>query len=573
MENFLKTVNRKFLYIAGSFLVLGLLLLLARASNQTVGASLTFVSGPEIRSNPNLAVPLAAILTFESSGRVSTQIEITTGESRRVLKYGPEKLPQQGLPLIGFCAGFRHEIRVTISDPEGKLTPATAHVNFTAPALPAEVEVFPIIETKRLSNAPMEPGVTIFNPRRRAPVARMSAVQAERFNQGFGLLVALDVAGNVIWFYRSTSRISDFEILRNGNIVFLTQDFRAVEIDLLGNIITQWYAENRPQGAIEGAIPVDTLTFHHDIDELPNGNLLVLGSERKMIPNYFASEENKQAPRKDQWVMGDEVVEFSRDGKVVWRWKAFEHLDVFRIGYETFSGYWERRGFRGTIDWSHANSIVTLDDESILVNYRYQSAITKIDRKTGDISWIAGEPSGWSRELQPRLLKMKGDAKWFWHQHGPTITPAGTLLLFDNGNFQARPFQEPTPPAQTRSRMVEYSLDQDEGFIQERWSTVIPDDPPVVSFAMGSTQYLPETGNLLAGYGFLLSQDDIRDRTWQTLGQSEVWTRIREYTHASPPKVVWELTLRARDNDFGLGWNLFGARRIEFFPMSHCGSP
>ena len=41
-----------------------------------------------------------------------------------------------------------------------------------------------------------------------------------------------------------------------------------------------------------------------------------------------------------------------------------------------------------------------------------------IDRKTGEILWIAGEPSGWSKPLQAKLLTMKGGAKWFWHQHG-----------------------------------------------------------------------------------------------------------------------------------------------------------
>ena len=110
--------------------------------------------------------------------------------------------------------------------------------------------------------------------------------------------------------------------------------------------------------------------------------------------------------------------------------------------------------------------------------------------------------------------------------------------------------------------MVEYTLNQEEMFLQEQWSSVIPDDPPVVSFAMGSTQHLPKTGNLLAGYGFLLSQDDIRDKTWHTLAQSRVWTRVREYTHDSPSEVVWELSLRARENDFGLGWNLFSAKRL-----------
>ena len=390
-----------------------------------------------------------------------------------------------------------------------------------------------------------------------------------QFNQNFGMLIAVDAAGNVIWYYRGDSRISDFELLRNGNIVFLTQDFRAVEIDLLGNIVAQWYAKNRPQGPLDGATPVDALTFHHDIDELPNGNFLVLSSRRKHVSDYYTSELNADAPRKDQWVMGDEVIEFQRDGKVVWRWSAFDHLDVMRIGYETFSRYWKRRGFPETVDWSHANAVVPLDDEFILVNYRYQSALTKIEKASGEIVWIAGEPSGWKGPLKDNRLTLENDARWFWHQHGPTITPGGKLLLFDNGNFQARPFDEPVPPAETRSRVVAYELDEDAQTLRKSWSSIIPGDPSVVSFAMGSTQYLPRTGNVLAGYGFLLSQEDIRDRTWHTLANSRVWTRVREYTPESPPRVVWELTLKAGKNERGLGWNLFGARRVRDFPPLH----
>ncbi len=558
--------NNKSLEIIVKLILLEGLFLTSAVSIKAEEGSITFLTAPEVKANPNPAVPLAALLTFDTQEKVNTRVEIHSEGNCRILEYGNDKITEQGLALIGFIPGFRHEIRVIISDAENILQPVTTTFEYTAPVLPAEVELFPIIETKRLSNVPMEPGVTMFNPRRRSPAFRLSPEQAERFNQGFGLLVAVDSAGNVIWYYRSNSRISDFELLSNGNIVFLTQDFRAVEIDLLGNVVAQWYAENRPQGMLEGAIPVNTLTFHHDIDELPNGNFLVLGSEKKYIPNFFTSEQDEQAPRKNQWVMGDEIIEFSRDGTVVWRWKTFDYMDVYRIGFETFSGYWERRGFPGTIDWSHANSIVNLDDGSILVNYRYQSAVVKIDRKSDEIVWIAGEPTGWSGQLRTQLLKMKDDAEWFWHQHGPSVTPSGTLLLFDNGNYQARPFGNTVSPAGTRSRMVEYTLDQKNMSIQEKWSSVISHDTPVVSFAMGSTQYMPKTGNLLAGYGFLVSQEDIGARSWQTLAQSRVWTRVREYTHTSPPEVVWELILRARKNDFGLGWNLFGAKRLDSFP-------
>ncbi len=574
-------MKTKHLNLFGSLLFLGCLFLNGTALGQIAETQLQFLSGPEVRANPNPAVPLAAILTFETKGKVNTRIEILAKDNSRVLKYGTDKNLQYGLSLIGFFPGVSHKIRVTISDAEGNSLPTTASVDFTAPKLPVGAMAFPIIEARKLSNVPMEPGVTIFNPRRRIMAATIFPGWNKRDNQGFGLLVAVDASGNVIWYYQGDSRVnSEIKQLRNGNILFLTQN-RAVEIDLLGNTVAQWYAQHRPQGPMDNAIPVDALTFHHDIEELPNGNFLVLSTERKQVSDYFTSEVDEQAPRKAQWVMGDEVIEFRRDGTVVWRWKAFEHLDVFRIGYETLSDFWRRAGFPDTLDWSHANSVLPLDDESILVNFRNQSAITKIHRKTGKISWIAGESSGWSKSLQAKLLTMKGNAKWFWFQHGPTITPTGTLLLFDNDIFQARPFDKPIAPAQIRSRAVEYAINQEEMTLREEWSSVISGDPPVVSYAMGSAQYLLKTGNILAGFGFLLPQDDFSDKTWHPLWKlvrGQIWTRVREYTHDSPPKVVWDLTLRARENDFGLGlkclnligyglgWNIFGAKRIELIP-------
>ncbi len=45
------------------------------------------------------------------------------------------------------------------------------------------------------------------------------------------MLMALDAVGDVVWHYRTDSRISDFEKLDNGNLAFLTVDNRLLEID------------------------------------------------------------------------------------------------------------------------------------------------------------------------------------------------------------------------------------------------------------------------------------------------------------------------------------------------------
>ena len=48
----------------------------------------------------------------------------------------------------------------------------------------------------------------------------------------FGLLAAIGYNGEIVWSYQSDERISNVERLRNGNIVFVTTDNRATEIDL-----------------------------------------------------------------------------------------------------------------------------------------------------------------------------------------------------------------------------------------------------------------------------------------------------------------------------------------------------
>ena len=199
--------------------------------------------------------------------------------------------------------------------------------------------------------------------------------------------------------------------------------------------------------------------------------------------------------------MGDRIVEVAAGGNILWDWKAFDHLPVRRIGYETFSQYWKRRGFPETIDWSHANEVTRLDDGSIMVNFRYQSAIVNFEPQSGDIRWIFGEPSGWPKNLQDKLTRLQGDARWFWHQHAPLFTSRGSLLVFDNGNYRARPFEQPAAVANTWSRAVEYQIDFEQKTARQVWTSESAHEVSerVVTIAMGSATEMPETGNILAG--------------------------------------------------------------------------
>jgi hypothetical protein len=400
----------------------------------------------------------------------------------------------------------------------------------------------------------MEPGITLLSVRRNVP-------RRKEFNETYGLLLALDADGEVVWYYRTDARISDVERLRNGNLVYLTHDHRAEEIDMLGNVVASWYAARRPHGPADG-VPVDTLTMHHEIDELPSGNLLVLGTELREIDDYYSSNTDPDAPRKRQAVMGDEIVEFRRDGEVVWRWNAYDHLDPFFIGHLTISNYWPLRGFPDALDWTHANGLFYDErDDSILLNLRKQSAVLKLDRPSGEIRWILSEPTGWSETLQARLLEPDGEVGWPWYQHAPSLTPAGTLLLFNNGIWKGRPFEPMAPPSQSHTRAVEYAIDPNRGTVREVWASEDPGLEAVVTWAMGDADWLPLTGNVLVYYGNCTVPDD--EITTQRAVIARSWTLVREFTHAEPPEVVYEVIVRDEvDEDGIVPWMIFGGARL-----------
>ena len=523
-------------------------------------------SGPGItepvtlEANPNPAVPLAAVVKFAADRPVTTTIRVSDGANEWTLDFDDSQDPSAGLAVVGMRPNRSHQISVIVRDANGA-TAEAGPFEFTTPPLPEAGVDFPQINVAVSKPEKMEPGVTLFNPRRRRVGA---APEILRFNSALGMLVALDNAGEVVWYYRSDSGINDFEIVRNGNIIYAASGWRLIEIDWLGNTINQWYPKNRPQGPAAEGIAVDAQTFHHEIDELPNGNIITLSTEWREVDNYYTSDSDPNAHRKRQKVMGDVIVEFEKEsGKVVWEWHAFDHMDPFRIGYETFFPFWSRRGFPDTIDWSHANNLLYDEsDDSVVVNFRYQAAAMKIDRATKQIKWIFGEPSGWG-DLSDKVLKPEGEVRWPYHQHSPTPTPNGTLLVYDNGNYQARPFQKPAAPKDTYSRAVEYKIDEENMTVSELWQSEEMGPDRVVAMAMGDVEWLPRTQNILVGYGALVDPESVDEVTWDASSRLLVnqWTRIREFVRSDPPEVVYEIVLESGEPDFG--WTLFGVERLD----------
>src|SRR5262249_39332709 len=152
-----------------------------------------------------------------------------------------------------------------------------------------------------------------------------------------------------------------------------------------------------------------------------------------------------------------QIVELSATNSALLNtWSLIDMLDPTRIDYLTFLiPFWG-------VDAEHANAI-TEDprDNSLIVSLRNQDAVVKFSRTTGQLKWILGPHQNWGPEWQPYLLNPVGPSfQWQYGQHAPVITPQGTLLLYDNGNLRAEPFDATVADADNYSRAVEYSIDE-----------------------------------------------------------------------------------------------------------------
>jgi len=541
-----------------------LLISVIAACNQDSG----FLSAPEIRQNPNPRVPLAAVLTYDAGSSTTTKIEVSGGEDKWIIELDDD--PTQGLPIVGLKPATAYRFVVTAIRENGDTLTAPP-LSYETPALPPGLGDFPPLDVKTTKPSEMEPGVTFLSIRRRVPGRPHWLTPAQRrYSAGWGIIVALDPYGDVIWYYEADRRVAGIDRLRNGNLLFHQTDARSLEVDILGNTVTEWYAADRPFDPPENpdAVPIrNAQTIHHQPLETPMGTFLSFSANARLIEDYYTSEYDPEAPRADALVMGDDIIEFDGEGNELWRWSTWDHLDPFRIGYELTEAYWHVRGFPDHLDWTHGNGLeYDPRDDSIIINLRHQDALIKIDRKSGEIVWILGEHTDWSEELQKKLLTPVGEPfRWIYHAHNPRLTDSGTILLFDNGKFQARPFRPYAEPEDTYSRTVEFEVDEEAMTVRQVWAShdeVTPDN--CYSFAMGDAHWLPKTDNYLV-------VDSICDYREKGLTQNEFdyskrhivdvvsWARVREYGSRDADDVVFEVEVR--DKTEILQWQIFGGFR------------
>jgi hypothetical protein len=526
-----------------------------------------FEQAPEIKANPNPRAPLAAVLTFKASGPVTTAVSIDDGLTQRTLRFGVNHDPAKGLPIIDLAADRRFNISVQITDKSGDTTSPTV-LSFKTPALPKAGLAWPTLTTTLTDGAVLEPGLRFISVRRRAPGRQSFQTEAQQeFARGWGLILALDAKGDVRWYYISERRVAGIKPSPDGTLIFTTEDQRVVKIDMLGNIIRQWYPEKRRRGPVPDATQITGLqTLHHEPSLTPWGTYISMSANGREITDYPSSVTDPNAPRKQTMVMGDKIVEFDADGKVVWEWDAFDHLDPSLLHYHTFQPYWAVRGYPGYADWTHGNGITFDADRNLVIaSFKHLDALVAIDRKTKDIRWIFGDPKGWPEKYQSRILKPIGLTRFPWSQHHPHVTPWGTIVYYDNGMFQARPFdgRAIVPFHLSYSRAVEIKVDPKAMTVTELWTSEKQQTPDsCVHWAMGDAQRMPATSNMLVIRSFCppitdkLNDQDEYDLTRRFVDDVVYAGRMEEF--ARTPAATRLSQTRFDDPNGVLQWQLYG---------------
>jgi Arylsulfotransferase (ASST). len=435
------------------------------------------------------------------------------------------------LTLLGFRPGKTHTVAVTLIDEAGNIAEWPRPLQATTAPLPPE---FPPISVTS-DPEKMEPGVTLF------PITGFAQ------HAGFGgAIVAVNPTGEIVWYHRGGS-FTDVRRIANGNLLFIEGERTIIEMDMLGNVLNRW-ASLSDQSIVE-KIPVPTQVFHHEVFQMESGNFLTLSIELRSIDNFPTSATDPNAPTETSDVVGDVVVEFTPQGSIVNEWKLLDLLDPLRINYSSLIGFWNAQfpeAVNGTRDWSHGNAVIhDPRDDSIIVSARHQDAVFKFSRETGQLIWILGPHENWDPgQFGGLLLEPLNEDQFFWqyHQHAPELLPNGNLLLFDNGNFRASPF-DPPPGNGVFSRAVEYEIDEASRRVAKVWEYGEFADEVLFAGFVGEADFLTGKGNVLITFGAVSTGGGITPR-------------LIEVTHSFFPEKVFDLSVNQT------GWFVYRSERL-----------
>jgi len=324
---------------------------------------------------------------------------------------------------------------------------------------------------------------------------------------------------------------------------------------------------------------------HHDIEYLPNGNVLMIVWVTKTRAQAIDAGRDPNSIQGFSFTP-DKIIEVKQtgptSGEVVWEWHVWDHLiqdfDPSKDNYGVVGDHPElidiNYGDYFTYDWLHTNAIDYHPEfDQILIDSHNFNEVWVIDHSTtteeaaghsggnydkgGDLLYRWGNPEAYDAGTESdQKLFFQHDASWV----KPGYPGEGNIIVFNNGNNrpsgQYSTVNEFTPPVDSNG---EYYLEPGSAYGPEDYTWTYVADPPTSFFSnvYGGVQRLKD-GNTLICYGtqgifFEVKPDNTKIWEWTNpypnLDENDVF-KI-EYIPPEEPQVFDEPDL---DCEGSLSW-------------------
>lgn len=287
-------------------------------------------------------------------------------------------------------------------------------------------------------------------------------------------VIVFDTEGVPRWWYSPETRALWAQVLSDGNVAWARSFGDGYGLDP-----RMAHEIRSPTGELRRLIRTrDSIIDGHELRELDGGNFL--------IDSYVPGKANLRrfgGPAQAA-VVSAEIEEVDPRGRVLWRWRSRDHIDLDETGR-----WWRnvlsnaKPGLRDlpTFDPVHINSVEPRGEDEVVISTRHTDAVYGIQRSTGEILWkLGGSKTADS-------LQVIGDPahKLLGGQHDARINEDGSLSVYDNGKDRPR-----------RPRVVFYRLDLAGG--KAAYLGQLNDPAVKTSHCCGSARELADGGWLVS---------------------------------------------------------------------------
>jgi hypothetical protein len=410
----------------------------------------------------------------------------------------------------------------------------------------------------------------------------------------------LDNYGRSVHTWEDTNRpANSVYLLENGNLLRTTHLFGTRGAGG-GVTIFDW----------DGAVLWDYVYFnenhlqHHDIEPLPNGNVLILAWEHISAADAIAAGRDP-ALLDSAYLSPEHIVEVEptglRTGNIVWEWHLLDHLiqdfDSTKENYGDVTGHPElvniNFALNGHPDWIHANAIdYNPDLDQIVISCHHLNEIWIIDHSTttaeaaghsggsggrgGDILYRWGNPQVYraGTEADQKLFGQH-DAHWI----EPGLSGEGNIMIYNNG--RGRPegnystINEIITPLDGKGNYPRLTRGTAYGPTDAVWSYVA--DPPTSLYSniLSGAQRLPNGNTLicLGRPGRFLEITPVEEIVWEYINPVTANGPLAQGDTLPPgSNFVFRATRYAPDYPGFRGHSLLPGSTPETYPITVSGT-